>query len=101
MHNSFCSQNLACQVAHGCTHSHSFHLQLHHRLRKAVRFAIHNSRTVEHSTNRELNSTMMNKLGTSNALKADLESQLSRVLEEQTRAVSQRASLTNALEAKR
>ncbi len=70
-------------------------------MRKAVRFAIHNSRIVEHGTNRELNHTMMNKLGASNALKADLESQLNRVREEQSRAVSQRSSLSNALEAKR
>lgn len=71
------------------------------RLRKAIRLASHNSRTVEHSTSRELNNTMMSKINATSALKEDLERQLGRVRDEQSRAESQRSSLSNALEAKR
>eukprot|EP00798_Chlamydomonas_sp_ICE-L_P014920 gene14920-20973_t len=71
------------------------------RLRKAVKYAIHNSRDVEHQVSRELNSHMMEKLQTSSLLKADLEMKLGHVRDEQARAISTRANLSDALAAKR
>lgn len=71
------------------------------KLRKAVRHAVHNSRTVEHEVARSLNQKMMTKLGHTRTLKDELEAQLDRVRQESTLAKTQRANLAAAMEANR
>ncbi|EFJ41053.1 hypothetical protein VOLCADRAFT_68705 [Volvox carteri f. nagariensis] len=71
------------------------------RLRKAILHAIANSRANEHDMSARLNENMMAKVSATRNLREDLQSQLERVRDEQTRAKSQRASLSAALEAKR
>jgi hypothetical protein len=49
------------------------------RLRKAIRHAIFNARSAEHTSSHDFNNVMMNKLSTTHRLKEDLEGQLARV----------------------
>ncbi|KAJ9526461.1 hypothetical protein QJQ45_009945 [Haematococcus lacustris] len=71
------------------------------RLRKAIRHAIYNSRTAEHSAAAGLHNAMMSKLGSTHNLKEELEQQLAKTRDEHARAAAQRRSLSAALEAKR
>lgn len=71
------------------------------KLRKAIRHAVHNSRTVEHEVVKNLNQNMMAKLGHTRTLKDELEAQLDRVRQETALAKTQRANLAAAMEANR
>lgn len=71
------------------------------RLRKAILHAIANSRANEHDVSSRLNENMMAKVSATRNLREDLQGQLERVRDEQTRAKAQRSALSAALEAKR
>eukprot|EP00955_Chlamydomonas_euryale_P043479 352598-Chlamydomonas_euryale.AAC.12 len=71
------------------------------RLRKAIRVSVQAAREQEHAISRTLNSEIMSKISITRGVKNDIEMQLKKVREEQSKVEHQRKSLAKALEAKR